>query len=465
MSLRQYAFVLFSLFLVITASVQVVFIYYVQNKMSEEIRQKSQAISEQTIKLLLDETEQGEPKTWSEKVAGGVVIKIEDAPKELVKLNEDYVFQSGDETKRIEIKHIKQSAPTSVFMEKLENIKVSPLNEHLAYSINIQSPDVNRNQIIQFSSNDSVVSQYFNWLTIATIGLALVGVFFAFWLAKHLSTPLSSLAKGFHELEQGGFGTQLHPSGIGEVKQTLVRFNQMSERLAALNAIEKQFVQQQQLANLGEMTRGLAHTLRNPLNTIGLAIEQLVNHQQSEQDKRILAEQIRGKMSHLDNTIKSLLSMSTSGVERHQPNDIATIVQDIIMELSMASPVSIQYAAPSNLIFCCSAQDIRTMFQALIANAVEASEPEQTVAVFTELSGTELTMIVIDQGPGLDPQITEALFTPHSTTKAEGAGMGLFIVRQIAESYYQGKVSLTNMSPLGCKATLTLTSQENRHEA
>ena len=74
---------------------------------------------------------------------------------------------------------------------------------------------------------------------------------------------------------------------------------------------------------------------------------------------------------------------------------------------------------------------------------------------------------MLDQGKGIDPQIKSQLFKPHITNKPEGAGMGLYIAKRISNLHYHGDISLTDNSPQGCIATLTLssaTTEKHSHE-
>ena len=237
-------------------------------------------------------------------------------------------------------------------------------------------------QIVSFNQQDSALSNYFNWLTSGTIALFAVGVMFAYWLARHISRPLKSLSDGFNRLEDGELGTQVSPQGIREVRVTLDKFNHMSERLAHLNQLEKQFQQQQQLAELGEVSRGLAHTLRNPINTIGLAVEQMSLDTTSDEQRNVLSHQIRQKINHLDGTIKALLSLTASGVNRDQNIDINTVIEDIIMELSMSGNATPVHFSPREPLMIKGAHsEIRAMLHSLLTNAVEASTADSPVNV------------------------------------------------------------------------------------
>ena len=72
----------------------------------------------------------------------------------------------------------------------------------------------------------------------------------------------------------------------------------------------------------------------------------------------------------------------------------------------------------------------------------------------------EVAIEVLDQGAGIDAAVANKLFEPHVTSKAHGAGMGLYITRRIARSRYAGEVTLSN-TERGTLATLTLNRQRS----
>ena len=70
------------------------------------------------------------------------------------------------------------------------------------------------------------------------------------------------------------------------------------------------------------------------------------------------------------------------------------------------------------------------------------------------LDAKKRRLCIADQGPGLEPAIAERLFSPHCSSKAEGAGMGLYIAQRLLNRYYQGSVSLQNQPAGGCLACI-----------
>ena len=67
-------------------------------------------------------------------------------------------------------------------------------------------------------------------------------------------------------------------------------------------------------------------------------------------------------------------------------------------------------------------------------------------------------LTVRDQGPGLAAGVAAALFQPHISSKAEGAGMGLYLCQRLLQRYYRGSVELHPAANGGCIATLHLCS-------
>ncbi|MFT4940691.1 MAG: signal transduction histidine kinase [Paraglaciecola sp.] len=466
MSLKRYLFLLIALFVIVLAGGQLLFINYIQQQISTEVADKSRMLSKQALNLLVDSIAHDDPQFVvqqrsssqpSEKIA--VVVNIFDTPNRVVDLGDGYQFVSGDRSQTIEVK----AAPVKPVVEfrkdlegRLQNFDFGRVSGSQSFSIVNRVEDATAAHIIQFSKNESAIQQYFNWLIGGTVILTILGLLLAYWLARHIGEPLGRLSEGFTDLQEGKLGSQIRPTGIQEIRETLLSFNQMSRRLAELNQFEKRFQQQQQMAELGEVARGLAHTLRNPLNTLGLAVEQISQTDMPQEERVHLAQQVRQKINHLDDTIKALLSLTTSGLRRDQRIDVNQLINDVLLEVSMTGKHNIKFSPVQNIHLTGAEVELRTMIHTLVVNAIEASPPGQVIAVFASQQAQQTFITVVDQGKGIDDAIRAELFKPHITSKPEGAGMGLYIAKRICQSYYQGDIELTDNQPQGCVASLTL---------
>jgi signal transduction histidine kinase len=464
MSLKRYLFILIALFVIGLASTQLFFINYIQQQISAEVEDKSQTLSKQALKLMVDSLPPTQQQVVvSEKIAAikptnqSIVVRIKKTPNKVVELGNGDRFVSGDETKTVTIGETEVSS-NIVFREALEGRLQEMSFKRIGHSNAFTVMDQQSQHIVQFDQKNSAINQYFHWLVIGTIILTALGLILAYWLARHISRPLGELSNGFNRLQQGDLGSQVQPSGILEVRETLQSFNQMSTRLEQLNKVEIRFHQQQQLVELGEVARGLAHTLRNPINTIGLAIEQIAQTDLSQQQRGELAQQVRQKINHLDNTIKALLTLTTNDLQRDQQVNINQVINDILLELSMTGKHKIEFAEVQDVQIYGAQVEIRAMIHTLLVNAIEASTEQQSISIFVSQEPEQLSIKIVDQGKGLSEKIQAELFKPHVSSKPEGAGMGLYIAKRISQSYYQGDVQLNNNSPQGCIATLTLSN-------
>lgn len=492
MSLQRYLFLLIVALILIFSAIQLYFIEQVRQQVNEEIADKSGAISQVALSTIKERLSKVQMSDITEKLprtiinteehiladAGASITKepsarmkilIKKTPNKAIRLTEDLTLITGENTQTISIQ---QENP--VFAERhlelienakgIESTQVRSLllnSAGSAYTLDFDFVDDNENfqKIISFTTQSSSIDQYFVQLKWQLLIFTILGMLLAFILAKHISKPLLRLSQGFIALGKGDLGIQLKEGGAKEMRETIELFNQTSLRLFDLQSLENKYQQQQQMAELGEVARGLAHTLRNPLNTIGLGISQMQEPSTSIEEGAKIANQIQDKILHLDKTIKTLMHLANTDVDRSQAIDVVPIIADIMLEISVIYQTQIRFVPESKqvLLFCAEAE-VRALFHALISNAIEASKSASADIVEVTLNAIEngLLLDVIDHGAGFEDGSFDKLFKPHFTTKADGAGMGLFIVKRMSEMHYKGTIELQNIEQGGCRARLCL---------
>ena len=307
-------------------------------------------------------------------------------------------------------------------------------------------------------SSSTAIESLTNYMIYLILASAVVALFLALWLSDHFTRPLQKLSQGFASLERGILGVQVEEAGINEYRKTMHSFNQMSARLAQLAESEKMLQQQGHLAELGEVSRGLAHALRNPMHTIGLSVEQLKDPDLPDKLKTKLQDKIQAKIKHIDKTIKALLTLTSAEIQRNDNVPVRSVIQDIMLELRANDPnVTITLDAPKNNQTIKGAEsEIRAIIHTLVVNGVEASNHQGEVNIRLTETDEVVNIEVSDQGKGIDSSVKDKLFQPHISSKAEGAGMGLYISNRLATLYYQGKISLVDNPTVGSTATVTL---------
>src|SRR5690606_30297770 len=128
-----------------------------------------------------------------------------------------------------------------------------------------------------------------------------------FWLAHRITAPLRGLGLTAGELADGRLGAQAPVAGSPEVRDTITTFNRMSTQLAELQQQAEQLRQRRALTELGEIGRGLAHALRNPLHAVGLTLEELADRAGNDPDSQALKDTARAQLRRVDAALRSFL--------------------------------------------------------------------------------------------------------------------------------------------------------------
>ncbi|MBX3365452.1 MAG: hypothetical protein KF866_11910 [Phycisphaeraceae bacterium] len=212
----------------------------------------------------------------------------------------------------------------------------------------------------------------------------------------------------------------------------------------------------QRLAEVGAMTSGLAHEIRNPLSTIGLnaqllseAIDELplAPEEQGRLTRRIAS--LRRETERLKGILEDFLRYAGElRLDRH-PADLNLLTDelaDFFAPQAQAQSVRLRTElAPGELSAELDSKHVKQAILNLVLNAVQAmaSQPAdrprelilRTGRGVDETKATTVELHVIDTGPGIAAENLARLFTPYFTTKSGGTGLGLPTARRIIEAH------------------------------
>ena len=206
------------------------------------------------------------------------------------------------------------------------------------------------------TQSQTLLEKYLNYQLLALLVSLALALSLALWLGYRFIAPLQQLVQGFRRLAKGEAPVQLDQSqGLAEYRYVLSQFNTASQQLTELATHRAQLAQQQQLIELGEISRGLVHALRNPIHTMALALEQMPAVSDEQQQLHKLIEQ---KMQHINRTLTALLTLSCDGVDRTEPVSLNAVLQDIALEFSQAK-VHIQLELPNTVLIAGAEAELR----------------------------------------------------------------------------------------------------------
>jgi len=323
-----------------------------------------------------------------------------------------------------------------------------------------------RERRIRFPAEEVVVTvdRFGRQLLLGSLALLVFGFVAAAIVAHRTTRPLAALADASQRLGSGELGLALPISRHDEIGDLVGAFNAMSARLAVLDRENRRLAESEHLSELGEVARGLAHTLRNPLNALGLAVERLAGPLAPGEAEE-LAERCRLQIRRLDGALRGFLALASASAARAQPVELGGLAREIALEAlqDAAGRVRIDVEAPHRTELVAVEAELKAVLQALVVNACEASPAGGRVVVRVAADGDGARLEIDDEGPGIAPEVAARLFAPHVTTKPHGSGMGLYLARRLAESRYGGGVEVGARAEGGTRATLTLAAR--REEA
>ncbi|GHF92273.1 sensor histidine kinase [Thalassotalea marina] len=476
MSLRGYLFYLIGGLIVLLTLVQLALVYWIENTVAKEVDVKARQYSKQIVELAVDNLNQSHATQYAFKqvapnntpvtVREQRVVKSPDGNVQIFTFEQKNIdgepqvsatvrsqVKQNDNQTKVDKSELKKEFKAIV--DKLHQERTPQIikEDSQLKTFVLQSPNIKNHWFTQ-SFSTSQGQSLFQKIQLMLIGVGLIGIGFAFWLSAKFNKPLKQLTAGFEQVAKGSFDQPVPEQGIKEIRKTIFHFNQMVTRLNQLTEAEKHHKEIAHLAELGEVSRGLAHALRNPIHTIGLSLEQLSDNDLSEEAKQQLLSTVQNKISHLDKSIKALLTLTSNGVQRDDKIPILAVVQDIILEYkaSVNKQLAFEVNIDSKLKITGAESEIRSILHTLINNACEACEHQGTVKIDAKETEQGIEFTVLDNGKGLDDSIAKQLFQPHVSTKPDGAGMGLYIANRLITLHYHGHITITNNNDTGCLA-------------
>jgi two-component system, NtrC family, sensor kinase len=267
------------------------------------------------------------------------------------------------------------------------------------------------------------------------------------------------------------------------LKELRERTQDLTRSLEELSTAQDRLIQTEKLASLGQLTAGIAHEIKNPLNFVNnfSALSAELTDELNDVLKPVtLDSKVRGEVDELtgllkdnlekvvqhgkraDSIVKNMLLHSREGSREHRPADINSLLDE---SLNLAYhgaraekgefKVTLQrdFDADAGIIELFP-QEITRAFLNLIANGVYAATRrkteekelgfEPTLRATTKNLGTTVEIRIRDNGTGIPPEVQEKMFNPFFTTKpaGEGTGLGLSMTHDIIVKQHGGRIGV-----------------------
>ncbi len=226
-----------------------------------------------------------------------------------------------------------------------------------------------------------------------------------------------------------------------------------------LKRAERATLYAEKLASAGRLVRTLAHEVRNPLNNVQMAIEQISPESLSEEDK-VFVEIIQRNAKRIDNLIAELLDSYKPNEKKFRVTNLQNVLEDTIQLVSdrihlKGINVSKQYPDAPCIIHA-DEEKLKIAFLNILVNATEAiANGDGRVGVTLAERSEEYVVEITDNGSGIPPEILTKLFEPYFTSKRNGMGLGLAATLNIVQSH-GGTIDVESELNAGSKFIVTV---------
>jgi signal transduction histidine kinase len=192
----------------------------------------------------------------------------------------------------------------------------------------------------------------------------------------------------------------------------------------------------ERLAAFGQVVGSIGHDLRNPLGVIESSLYLMRVRVRDDPGVSKHIDRISEQVALANGIISDLLEMVRERPLRQEAVALGPLVEDAARAVSRPPGVTVEIAGFEGVPEVTGdAGLLRQLAVNLVTNAVEAAAPDGAVVIRCTVDGGEACLAVEDSGPGVDPSIDGILFEPLVTTKLGGIGLGLALVKRIAERH------------------------------
>ena len=197
--------------------------------------------------------------------------------------------------------------------------------------------------------------------------------------------------------------------------------------------------QAERMAGLGRLAAGLAHEIRNPLGSIAGSIQLLRTATGLSDEDQRLCDIIQRETGRLNDLVTDMVDLSKPKKPIFASVDAARVAREVVSLTARSgravSDVVVSYSGLQAAPIWADGAQLRQMIWNLVRNAVQASSPGDSVEVAVEIIGKNTWLRVSDRGVGIDEAARERLFDAFFTTRSQGTGMGLAVVKRIADEH------------------------------
>jgi len=307
-------------------------------------------------------------------------------------------------------------------------------------------------------------------IVVLSLTSVLIGLLATLVSRRHLR-PILTLHQGMAAIREGDYSAFLGLKGDDDIALLAREFDAMvlalKERQSLLEKQQSQLLQAKQLAAAGRISAQLAHEVRNPLSSIGLNAELLLEQldqatfstpEQKTEAKELILAIVRevDRVAEITEEYLKLARLPSPSLQLEELNALTQSILQFHEEEFRNANIRIETAFFPLPLFCnVDDAQIRQVILNLLKNAKEAMPDGGLLRVSTRQEEAFVHICFADSGKGIAHNILSEIFKPFFTTKEGGSGLGLALSMQLL-SMQGGSLEVGRTGPEGTEFVLRL---------
>ncbi|MEN6616357.1 MAG: ATP-binding protein, partial [Syntrophorhabdus sp.] len=288
-----------------------------------------------------------------------------------------------------------------------------------------------------------------------------IGIIVCLVIAEKYTEPIKRIATASRKIAMGEL-VKIGPTDRKDEIGTLVTsFNEMVEKLNEQKELEEKLKKSEQLSLIGQLSSGIAHEIRNPLNFLTLSIghikERISEENISDKEQLVeLLDSLVKEVYRINELIHNFLFLGktiTLHRENIAPGDLIDEALITIKDkIRSGIEVTTSCSGVEEQVFC-DREYIRLGLINLIVNAIQSIQDSGEVRIECAEQDGMVCLSVSDTGGGIAEDELDRIFEPYYSTKKLGIGLGLAITKRFVEEH-GGTISA--LSEIGKGTTMTI---------
>ena len=306
---------------------------------------------------------------------------------------------------------------------------------------------------------------------LATLFVFGVGIVFTLILSRQYTRPIERVVDAAMRVAAGDLTQHIKVKNRDEIGKLSESFNFMVSKLREARTLEEKLREAEHLSGLGQLSRHMAHEIRNPLNFISLSIDHIgakyrPGDREKEEKFSSLISGIKQEILRLDKLVNDFLEYSRPLTLHRRMVNVKELLDDIIDLIWAKAEVEkikivkdynepVELYLDPDLFKTCVLNVVTNAFQAM------ASKDEGGVlAIKTAIDGNAFILSISDEGEGVSEENLSKMFEPFFSTKENGLGLGLPMTKRVIEEH-GGTVDFMSVPGKGSEMKFTLPLKKN----